>query len=341
MLHGHIWKVTGLLGSGASALSTVVKWTRRINFRNKVVVITGGSRGLGLSIARQLADQNARLALIARDEKELEVAHEELQGKTQVEGFVCDVTSKEQVDKTIGSIIEKLGTIDILINNAGVIQVGPLENQSIEDFENAMNTHFFANLYTTFAVLPTMRAKRSGRIVNIASIGGKISVPHLLPYCTSKFALVGFSQGLRSELLQHGIYVTTVCPGLMRTGSHLQAEFKGRNKVEYALFSTLNALPIVSTAADDAAKQIIKACRDGDAELIISAPAQLATRVQALFAGETSEVLAVLTRALPQPNGKKQQSKKGKESRSELSPNVITEPIEKAAIENNQWSEIN
>src|ERR687891_1372920 len=103
------------------------------------------------------------------------------------------------------------------------------------------------------AVIPLMKRQSYGRIVNIASIGGKVAVPHLLPYVASKFALVGLSEGMRAELLKDGIYVTTVSPGLMRTGSHLNAFFKGQHKKEYALFSIANALPLFSTSSKRAA----------------------------------------------------------------------------------------
>jgi short-subunit dehydrogenase len=323
----------GLLSLGSMA----VKALRRTNFNDKVVVITGGSRGLGLVIARQLAAEGAKLALLARDEQELIAACGELRQQTEVEYFVCDVTSEQKVNSAIDSVLKRFETIDVLINDAGVIQVGPVEEMTVTDFKDSMDNHFFASLYTTLAVLPTMRAKKSGRIVNISSVGGKISVPHLLPYASSKFALAGFSQGLRSEVMKDGIYVTTVCPGLMRTGSHLQAEFKGHNKLEYALFSTVNGLPILSTAAECAARDILNACRRGDAEIILTLPAQIAVKIHALFPEETADILSLINKFLPGEGGIGTEKKKGKESQSALSPNILTTQIEKAAVKNNQF----
>src|SRR5205085_11782954 len=138
--------------------------------------------------------------------------------------------------------------------------------------EEVMKVHFWAPLHTTLAALPEMRQRRDGRIVNISSIGGKVSVPHLLPYSASKFALTGWSEGLRSELLKDGIYVTTVCPGLMRTGSPRNALFKGKNEAEYAWFSISDALPIVSMSAKRAAQQIVDAAARGAAEVVLSRP---------------------------------------------------------------------
>ena len=178
----NIFNVSGLLLSGSTALSSVLKFSRSMSFKDKVVVITGGSRGLGLVMARQLASRGAKLALLARDREEMETAAEELSKKTEIDFFVCDVRSEERVNEAIAKVLERFGTIDVLINNAGVIEVGPFDTMSISDFRNSMDNHFFASLYTIFAVLPTMKEKKFGRIVNISSIGGKISVPHLLPY---------------------------------------------------------------------------------------------------------------------------------------------------------------
>lgn len=332
----NIFNMSGLLLSGSTALNSVLKFSRSMSFRNKVVVITGGSRGLGLVMARQLAAKGAKLALLARDIEEMKVASEELSQKTEVSYFVCDVRDENQVNEAINKVIEEFGTIDVLINNAGVIEVGPFDTMSIADFRNSMDNHFFASLYTIFAVLPTMKEKKFGRIVNISSIGGKISVPHLLPYCTSKFALAGFSEGLRVELSKDDIFVTSVCPGLMRTGSHLHAEFKGQNELEYALFSNLNALPIISTAAEDAAKQILEACRTGEAELIISFPAAVASVINTVFPGQTREILSLVNKLLPKTGGIESDKKKGMDSQSKYSPSILTEGIEKAAEKNNQ-----
>ena len=137
-----------------------------------------------------------------------------------------------------------------------------------------MATNFWGMLYPTLALLPEMRARRSGRIVNITSIGGKLGIPHLLPYSASKFAAVGFSQGLRAELAGDGIKVVTVCPGLMRTGSPRNAIFRGQHRSEYAWFSISDALPGLSISAESAARRIVAACRRGDAEVLFPHPGQ-------------------------------------------------------------------
>jgi short-subunit dehydrogenase len=211
---------------------------------------------------------------------------------------------------------------------------------TLEDFEDAVATNFWGPLYTTLAVVPEMRRRGSGRIVNIASIGGKISVPHLLPYSASKFALVGFSEGLRAELAKDGIVVTTICPGLMRTGSPRHAWFKGRHRAEFAWFSISDALPLLSMDADRAARQIVEALRDGDPERVLSLPAELATFVHALFPGLSTRMLDRVNRLLPGPDGPAgRNALKGEASTSALSPSWLTILGDRAARRNNQLAD--
>ena len=124
-----------------------------------------------------------------------------------------------------------------------------------------MGVMFWGTLYPVLAVLPQMRARRRGRIVNVTSVGGKVAVPHLLPYAAAKFAATGLSQGLRAELARDGITVTTVAPGLMRTGSFLNAYFKGQAVREFAPFAVLSTLPFFSIDARRAARQVVGAAK--------------------------------------------------------------------------------
>lgn len=218
-MNSRTWLGVGAVAAGFFLARSAARRARRISLANKVVVVTGGSRGLGLVLARALLARGARVAICARDVEALDRVHHELSARGTVFAAPCDVTDRADVGRFMWRVKEALGPIDALINNAGVIQVGPMELMAAEDFDAALSAHFWAPLFTTLAVLPQMRRRREGRIVNIASIGGKVALPHLLPYSVSKFALHGFSSGLRSELAKDGIRVTTVCPGLMRTGS--------------------------------------------------------------------------------------------------------------------------
>ncbi len=307
------------------------------DLRGKTVLITGGSRGLGLVMARQLAQQGARLAICARDRAELERAREELvQHGADVLAVACDVTVKAEVDAMIEAVRDRFGSIDVLINNAGAIAVAPMEAMTLEDYESAMKIHFWAPLYTTLAVLPDMRAKHDRRIVNISSIGGKVSAPHLLPYSASKFALTGFSEGLRAELAKDGIPVTTICPGLLRTGSPYNATFKSQHRAEYAWFTISDSLPVLSISAERAARRIIRACKRGEAEVVLSMPAGFGAKFHGLFPGLTANLLGWVNQFLPAPGGIGSDRAKGKDSTSDLAPSWLTALSDRAARKNNQ-----
>ena len=190
----------------------------RYDFRNKHVLVTGGARGLGLVLARQLADQGARVSICSRSDDELHRAADDLRQRgAEVFQQDCDLTDPAQIRAFVSEAQSALGPVDVLIHNAGVIQVGPLEEMTEADFQAAMDIHFWAAYHLAMAVIPEMKRRKAGRIVNIASIGGKVAVPHLLPYAASKFALVGLSDGLRVELRDSGILVTD---GMPRTHAH-------------------------------------------------------------------------------------------------------------------------
>jgi NAD(P)-dependent dehydrogenase (short-subunit alcohol dehydrogenase family) len=328
-----LWSAAGA-GLFLFAKATAV---RMESLRGKVALITGGSRGLGLLLARHLAHEGARIAICARDERELADAKRDLQQMgADVFATPCDLRNRSEVEAMVSRVQDHFGGIDVLINNAGIISVGPLEEMTIEDFEEAMASNFWAAVYTTFAVLPEMRRRRSGRIVNISSIGGKIAVPHLLPYSASKFAVEGFSRGLRSEVLKDGIVVTTVAPGLMRTGSPRNASFKGQNQREYAWFSISDSMPFISMNADRAAEQIIAALKRGEVEITLTMPARIAAAVDALFPEFSGGLLAAANRMLPGPGGIGRQIAKGKDSSSAVAPSVLTAPSDTAAAKNNE-----
>jgi NAD(P)-dependent dehydrogenase (short-subunit alcohol dehydrogenase family) len=209
----------------------------------------------------------------------------------------------------------------------------------IADYEDAMLTHFWGPLYMIMAAIPHMRRSGAGRIVNISSIGGKISVPHLVPYSASKFALAGLSEGLRAELARHNIVVTTVFPGLMRTGSPINAMFKGQRPQEYAWFAISDSLPLASIAPERAARQIIRACRYGDAELIITVQAKMAVLARNAAPELFAEAMTIINQLLPAPSTTDGDvAREGRESESDVAgPSApLTAPTYRAAEENNE-----
>ena len=313
---------------------------RAISFAGRSIFITG-ARGLALVIAHLLADEGAKLTLLARDEEELQRAREDLMMRAgEVIVVPADVRQKAEVDKAVQQAIDQYGALDVLINVAGIIQVGPLEHMKVADFENALAVHTFGPLYTMLAAIPHMRRQGGGRIVNVSSIGGKVAVPHLIPYCTSKYALVGLSDGMRAELANDKIYVTTVSPGLMRTGSHMNALFKGRHRKEFTWFSIFDAFPLTSTTALKAARQIIKACRYGDPSLVITVQARLAALANEIWPGLIATGMVLFNDyLLPSPAPAKEDGdrlRRGWESQSDLAPSVLTRPADQTVPDNNE-----
>lgn len=325
------------LGVGLTARS-VYRWMTRFDFNRRNVLITGGSRGLGLVLARELAREGAEISLCARDNEELRRARLDIADYgAEPLTIVADVTDRGQVTRMIERVNHERGPIDVVINNAGTIQAGPMEAMTLDDYDDAMRTHFYGPLYVNETVLPQMRRRGVGRIVNIASIGGIVSVPHLLPYCASKFALVGYSQGLRNELAKDGIVVTTVCPGLMRTGSPRNAFFKGHHITEYALFKITDSLPVATISAEHAAAKILSACRHGDAMVVLGMPAKLAATAGTLLPNLTSSVFGCINRFLPGTNGSGKQRARGADSESSLSQSWLTALTDRAARRNNEF----
>lgn len=314
---------------------------RATDLSGKVVLITGSSRGLGFALAREFARHGARLVICARHEESLQTARAALERDSGAEVLAvpCDISQREQVERLVRLATERFGQIDVLVNNAGIIMVGPAETMTIADYEEALGSIFWGAVYATFAVLPAMRARGSGHITNITSIGGKVSVPHLLPYSAAKFALVGFSEGLRAEVAKHGIRVTTIAPGLMRTGSPPNAWFKGKHDEEYTWFSLSDNLPATSISARRAAKTIVAATRRGAAEVILSPQAKLLAWFHGLLPGTTSDILALIDRFLPAPGGIGHDRATGWESRTAITRSFLNALGHHAEHELNQYAD--
>jgi NAD(P)-dependent dehydrogenase (short-subunit alcohol dehydrogenase family) len=323
---------------GGAYLVRVARKRRAVDVHGCVALITGGSRGLGLLIARELGRQGARVVLVARDEAELQRARRDLESRyIDASIIVADVGHESEARRAIADVISRWGRVDILVNNAGVIKVGPLDHMTGADFEEAMAVHFWGPLHTMRAAIPHMRQQGAGRIVNISSIGGKIGVPHLAAYCASKFALTGLSDVVRAELAQDDIVVTTVCPGLMRTGSPFNAWFKGQHRQEFAWFAIAGSLPLLSSDGRRAAWQVVDALRHGDAELVITWPARLAVAAAGIVPKTLALAMAFVNRLLPSPAGPgRNDSHRGWQSGSAWAPSLLTQLNERAAAENNE-----
>ncbi len=269
-----------------------------------VAIVTGGSRGLGLAIARELGGHGCRLVICARDAAQLDRAAETLRaGGADVTAVACDITAEDAPAELIDAAMTRYGRLDIVVNNAGVIQVGPVASVDFTDIEAAIATMALAPARLALAAIPVLRAGGGGRIVNVTSVGGKISVPHLLPYCMAKFAAVAFSEGLRAELGAGPVTVTTAVPGLMRTGSHVAALFRGQQEKEFTWFGLGASLPVLSMDADRAARRIVAATLAGKPEVILTPAAQLGARGASVFPGLTARLLHLMAMSLPDADG--------------------------------------
>jgi len=305
--------------------------------RGKVALITGGSRGLGLVLARHICGQGGNVALIARDPDELARAKADLAPRGgAVLTIQCDLLDAAQIDAAVREIIDRFGKIDILINCAGIIEVGPFEHMTREDFECAMRLHFWAPYELVSRIVPEMRTWGGGRIVNISSIGGKVAVPHLAPYSVSKFALTGFSDAIRAELAGDNIHITTVAPGMMRTGSHVNARFKGKHDIEFAWFSASAGAPLISMNADRAARKILAACRRGQPSLTLTFAARGAILGNALFPNLTGYMMKLVNRFLPGTADKTGNESLPGSQLHRLIPGWLTRLLDRATIRNNE-----
>lgn len=322
----------------AAAIALGAAWLARPRggrFDGSTVLVTGGSRGLGLLLAREFARRGAHNVLCARDVDELERARRSIERDfgAQVLARRCDVTRRDEVEELVQAAFLRFGAVDVLANVAGVIQIGPAETMSEDDYRAALDVILWGTIHATRAVVPRMRERGGGRILDVTSIGGVVPVPHLAPYATAKFAAVGFSGAMGVELERHGIRVTTAVPGLMRTGSFVHALAKGQREKEMQWFSLGASLPILSMNAERAARRMVDACAAGRRWITVGAPARVLRLSAALAPGATRAALGKVARVLPGPGraGPGQRAEPGGRHRAGVARSFLTTLGDRAA----------
>lgn len=311
-----------LLGAAGLALGLWLVGRARHGARldGAVVLVTGSSRGLGLQLARELARHGARVAITGREHHTLERALDDLERRgAEVVAVPADLAEPDEIRELVRRVRDVLGPIDVLVHNAGVIQVGPFESLTHADHERALDVHYRAFVRLVEEVLPDMKARGRGHVVTITSIGGRIAVPHMLPYVASKHAEVAASRALRVELARYGVRVLTVFPWLMNTGSPRNATFKGHHRGEYAWFALADASPLLSVSAERAARRIVRALRAGRTELVLGVQARVAATLHDLFPRLSYAVLALAERSLLPGPSDDPRPWRGHESESETS----------------------
>ena len=323
------------LTAGAWAVARAVRAPRAISFDGRTVVVSGGSRGLGLLVARRLVGEGARVALLARTEADLDAAASEL-GPDALP-VVCDVRDRAAVDAAVARVVAEFGPPSVLLHDAGVISVGPEVHMDAGDYAESLGIHFWGAYHLTEAVRPHLPRDGSARIGYVSSIGGRVAIPHLGPYSVGKHALVGYADAMRAELAAGGIRVTTITPGLLRTGSHPNAAVKGQHEKEYAWFATADAAPGVSMDGDRAARKIVDALRHGDAALTLTLAAKLAAAADGVAPGVVGAAMKAVSALLPAPAGPSGDVRKsGWDSQSAAAPSLLTALADRETALNNE-----
>lgn len=285
------------------SLARAYRWfspSRPLPLRGRVAVVCGGSRGLGRALAQELMQQGASVAICGRDRHSLEETHDWLSSAGgRVFSQVCDLRSEVQTRDFLAEVERELGPVDILIANAATILVAPIETLSPADFDLAMREIFGTAMRSALTALPNMQARRSGTIAFITSIGGKLGLPHLAPYSAAKFAEVGLAEALSAEVAKDGVRVLSVFPGLMRTGSHMHALFRGNPERELGWFGAGAVTPVFSIGTERAARRVVRAIIDGERRITLTPAAKLATALHHFLPGLWATLSSLGGRLLP------------------------------------------
>lgn len=230
-----------------------------MDFKNKIVLITGASSGIGRQTAIEFAKLGANVVLVARRKDKLEQVEDELKKfQTSTLVYQCDVSKKDQVEQMSKTVLEKFNSVDVLVNNAGFAIYGSVSDLSIDEIESQIKTNYFGMIYCIKNFLPSMLEKKSGHIVNVASVAASFGLPGIASYCASKFAMLGFSEGLKHELKDTGVGITVVSPIMVRT-----------DFFDHPSFDKMPQYSPTSLSSKTVAKAILKAANSPRLEIIV------------------------------------------------------------------------
>ena len=221
--------------------------------KGKIVVVTGSSSGIGRATVLDFADQQVKaVILVSRNKERMSKVSSEIADKCESMLISCDVSNKSEVSKMAKDVLSAYDHVDVLVNNAGIGILGKVADQSIEEIEQVTKTNYLGMIYCTKVFLDSMLRKKSGHIINVASLAASFGIPGLAVYCGSKFAILGFSESLKHELHGTGVRVTVVSPIGVKTNFFQHPSFynKFKNKERFYLdpHSVSNAIIRASTS---------------------------------------------------------------------------------------------
>jgi len=237
------------------------------------VLITGASQGIGQATARLFANHGYNIVLAARQAERLEATAQEIRamGQTAI-AIPTDVKQPEQVNSLVQKALAQYGSIDVLVNNAGIYISGPAEEFSLDDWHQAIDTNLWGYIHTIHALLPHFLSRQAGTIANVGSIGGLVPIPYLTPYSTSKFAVTGLTRSLHSELAPKGIHVCGIYPNLIKTDFLERAIFRGKDgddlQSRQKQVSQIVGTPVIEKP-EDVAKAVWEAVKHKRNEVIV------------------------------------------------------------------------
>ena len=259
---------------------------KKYTLANKLVLVTGASSGIGATTAKAFAKQGTRLALTARNKEKLDAVKNEICAEGgKVEIFPFDLDKIEHISELIEQIEEHFqDTVDVLVNSAGIAVLGLVENVPLGAYRQNLQINFFASFGLIQAVLPGMKKKRSGQIINLFSGVGKRGLPGVSSYCVSKFALNGLTESLRVEVLPYNVDVILFSPGLVQTGFGKKLKLYGRLK---ETFTTGNAV-----TAEFTAKKIVEASLRRKRDVVLSLKTRVAIHLNYWFPALSDKILA-------------------------------------------------
>ncbi len=273
----------------------------------RTALVMGASRGLGLLVSEELLQRGFTVYGCARDEDELEGAARILAAAVPGGRFVpriCDVRYQEEVASVVEEVVATHGRLDVAMHVAGVIQVGHADKVTLGHYHDAVDTMLWGPVHLALASVPHMREAGHGRVGIVSSVGGLVAVPRLVPYSVAKFGAVGLAEGLYAELSGTGVTVTTVTPGLMRTGGHTHARFVDDAVTDYAWFAPLASLPGLSISAERAARRIVSGVLSGKPTVELTPLTIIGRRVHGLAPATTTRAMGLVSRLLPGPTGR-------------------------------------